>query len=406
MDVAGCVTRDQQRLENRHAGSEQSAERAGETADRRLEEERAHSGRVQKEPIHRARALAGAVPGFEGEHARDHDTNRDDDLVLDEITHGKHRERENRHRLPLQHVRENLLELRNHEHHQRTDDGHGDKHDDHRVGHGGLHLALDLLGFLHEPGQTFKHRAEHAARLAGLHHVHIKAVEHLGVLQEAVGEIATGADALDERLDNFLELRVFLLAGERLQTAHDGHAGVDERGQLAGEHREAGLVDDAPKGHAAAFLFLGGGAQRLGRSRLARVFFRGGPGGGAAFGSERGGDEAHRLEFDGGLFGSGAFNDAFLFFARGRLDGAISEFWHRVRVSYKGLMNDRKQVDTVNDQVYLMISSMEVAPSKMARRPSSRSVRIPCSRAFCLMTIVEARSTTRSRTASLMRSHS
>ena len=63
----------------------------------------------------------------------------------------------------------------------------GDSDDQNRDGveHGGDDLALDLLGFFHELRKAVQDDFQHTAQLAGLHHVHVEAVEHFRVLRQA-----------------------------------------------------------------------------------------------------------------------------------------------------------------------------------------------------------------------------
>ncbi len=62
--------------------------------------------------------------------------------------------------------------------------GDGDRDDDARVDHGALDAAGQALGLFLELGQAAENDFEGAARLAGLDHVDVEAVEALGVLAE------------------------------------------------------------------------------------------------------------------------------------------------------------------------------------------------------------------------------
>ena len=87
----------------------------------------------------------------------------------------------------------------------------GDEDDDDRVDHRGDDLVLDLLRLFLELGETVEHDFEHAAELAGLHHVDVELVEDPRVLREALGEGAAALDGFGQRVDGALAARDALL---------------------------------------------------------------------------------------------------------------------------------------------------------------------------------------------------
>src|SRR5262249_35827481 len=81
----------------------------------------------------------------------------------------------------------------------------------------------------------------------------------------------------------------------------------------------------------------------------------------------------------------GDFQGAFGFLTLG-IHGDVAEFGHKGPFA----------------QVYFTTSSIVVSPSKILRKPSSRSVTMPISTAFCRRTMVGARSLMSWRRVSLM----
>ena len=75
-----------------------------------------------------------------------------------------------------------------------------DKHDD-RIDHRGDDLVLELLRLFLELGETGQHDFEHAAELAGLHHVDVEIVEDARVLREAFGKGAAALHGIGQRVD-------------------------------------------------------------------------------------------------------------------------------------------------------------------------------------------------------------
>ena len=99
-------------------------------------------------------------------------------------------------------------------------------------------LALQRLGAFLELGQALQDDFQGPARLAGLDHVDVQAVEGLGRLAHGLGEGGAAFDFVadvDQRV--FQGPRLGLLL-EDLQAAEDRQAGFLEDGQLAGEGGE------------------------------------------------------------------------------------------------------------------------------------------------------------------------
>ena len=69
--------------------------------------------------------------------------------------------------------------------HDERQDAHGDRDDDDRVDHRAFDFALERFGPFLEVGEALENDFEGAARLAGLDHVDVEAVEALGLLAMA-----------------------------------------------------------------------------------------------------------------------------------------------------------------------------------------------------------------------------
>ena len=99
------------------------------------------------------------------------------------------------------------FELRHDEDEQECHDRDGEHHDDDRIDHRGDDLVFDLLRFLLELGQTRQDHFEHAAELAGLHHVDVKIVEDARMLREALGKGAAALHGIGQFVDGLLQNR-------------------------------------------------------------------------------------------------------------------------------------------------------------------------------------------------------
>ena len=118
------------------------------------------------------------------------------------------------------------------------DDDAGDGDDRDRVDHGALDLGLELHRLLDVGGQALQDGVEDAARLAGRDHVGEEVVEGLGVLAHGVGQAGAALHVHAGLLQDLGEGLVVLLAAQDLQALHEGQAGVDHDGELAGEDGE------------------------------------------------------------------------------------------------------------------------------------------------------------------------
>ena len=128
-----------------------------------------------------------------------------------------------------------------------ADDEHGDHDDRDGIDHRGLHLALQLDGFLDVGGQPLQNRVENTARFARRDHVREQRVERPRVLLHRVRERCAGLDVGPRRQDRLGEVLVFLLRAENLETLHERKPGVDHDGELPREYREVLRVDLLPE---------------------------------------------------------------------------------------------------------------------------------------------------------------
>ena len=188
-----------------------------------------------------------------------------------------------------------------------------------------------------------------------------------------------------------LEGRIPFLLLEHAQAAQQRQAGIHQRGQLAGEGgQDLGLYPAAQAGDLDVevdveplALLLG---LRFGRRAglLVALLLD------LLDLDDLGREQAHFLDPADGLVLAGDLERALGLLAMG-VHRHVVVFWHRGNLS---------------TQVYLTTSSIVVSPSKMLRKPSSRSVTMPSSTAFWRITTVGARSLIRARMASLMVSNS
>ena len=159
-------------------------------------------------------------------------------MVFDHVADGQHQAGEGGQGLAFQHAGEHILELGNDIDHEDAQDAGGDNEHGDGVEHGGLDLALDLLGLFHELGEAVQHHLQHAAQLAGLDHVDEEPVEDLGMLGQALGEGAAAFNRHGQLADDRLEGRIPFLLFEHAQAAQQGQPGIHQRRQLAGESGE------------------------------------------------------------------------------------------------------------------------------------------------------------------------
>ena len=131
-----------------------------------------------------------------------------------------------------------------HDEEDRDEDRDGDDGD--RVGHGRLDLFAQARAGFEEAGEAVEDLREQTARLTGLDHGDVEAVEDRGMLLErgveAVAALHAAGDVADDRAQVGLFLRVGALV-EGGQRADERDARVDHGGELAGEEDEVGFLD-------------------------------------------------------------------------------------------------------------------------------------------------------------------
>ena len=175
-------------------------------------------------------------------------------------------------RLSAEHVGENRLELRDDKDEQKCQNHNRDHQDDDRIEHRRHDLVFDFLGLLLKFRQAQEDEFEHAAQLAGFHHVDVEFVKNLRVPGEALGECASALDGFGQIDDDALEDRVRLLFGENRQPPEERKAGVDQRRELPREDHERSRLDRLflQEGNLDFDLLLG---RRLFRGRLGFGFW-------------------------------------------------------------------------------------------------------------------------------------
>ena len=85
-------------------------------------------------------------------------------------------------------------------------------------------------------------RREHAACLAGGHHVDIQSVKSLGMLAERLGQSGTAFNVFGDRAEDILQRPGLLLLFEDVQATEDRQAGILQRRELSrelGQHLRA-----------------------------------------------------------------------------------------------------------------------------------------------------------------------
>ena len=197
--VAGGLGDDLERVEDRHAGREQRAERAREARDGDLPQHRAHDRELEHElveellPVRRAcrcrrrRRTTPMTPRTIERQVAD-EASRDGDDDLGEPG-----------QLVLRaEVLEHVLERRDDAAEQDADDADEDDEDGDRVDHRAATWRRELDRLLDVDGEAVEDRVEDAADLAGLDEVDVELVEDLRVPAERVAERRA---LLDVRLD-------------------------------------------------------------------------------------------------------------------------------------------------------------------------------------------------------------
>ena len=110
--------------------------------------------------------------------------------------------------------------------------------DDDRVDHRAFDFALERFGPFQEVGEALENDFQGTARLAGLDHVDVQAVEALGALGHRFGERGAAFDFVAGVFERVLEPARLCLAVENPQAAENRQAGVLQNRELPGERGE------------------------------------------------------------------------------------------------------------------------------------------------------------------------
>lgn len=216
---------------------EESGQGAGELAEEVEFGDFAEDGEFEFGFVNAAAAFGrGAEADEEDGHREknpDHESNVN--WVAEEVAEGD--EHLSHHGQLDVHALENGQEARQHEGHEEDHDADADHQDEGGIDEGGGELGLDLSESLEVIGHAAQDIHHGAAGLPGANHVDIEVGEHTGLLGHRVGEAAA--------LHNVLAQRAADLDGDALgfEVRHaverdgQGHAGIDEVGQLLGECR-------------------------------------------------------------------------------------------------------------------------------------------------------------------------
>ena len=95
----------------------------------------------------------------------------------------------------------NRFEFRHDENEQKRHDRDRHRHHDDGINHGSDDFVFDLLRLFLEFREPAKHELEHAADLAGFHHVDVKVVKDQWMLRQAFGEGTAALHAIGEFVD-------------------------------------------------------------------------------------------------------------------------------------------------------------------------------------------------------------
>src|SRR5439155_2356808 len=218
--------------------ADQCAQRQRKAGDGDFADDRAQDRKVQFQPVNQTPAEFGSREQFQGDDESNETTERNQKVPGDHAAHAEDELGKSRQSLAFEHFLENHLELRDDEDHQDSKNDGGHEYDGAGIKHGGLDFAADFLRLFHELGQPVQNHFQHSAQFAGLDHVHVEAVEHLGMLRQPLGEGAPALDSQGQIRDDLFERGVFFLPLQHTQPAQQGQAGVHQRRQLAGKGRQ------------------------------------------------------------------------------------------------------------------------------------------------------------------------
>src|SRR5438876_582074 len=350
--------RDPQGRERRHPALQEQAEGAGELRGRVLELQVAHPG-----PGEPRRVPASPHLGTR-EGVRESVPRRDSQQQPRPPALGQHgargEEQARAERQGAAHVREDPREPRNHEAQQHAEaDAAHDGHE-RRVQQRRAHLGAELGAFLQVLRQPIEHDLERSAGLAGRDHRNEQWVEVAGVPCQGVGQARAFLDRaahLAHRLSEPVMTRMLGREGER---PVQGHAGTQQRGDVAGPQRDGRPAAQSPPRarHAVGCRFVHRDrielpAPPLREPRLARI----------------------------------------------RLDHPF----HRVAVERRGLVAEPRPHPSTSSRVTRSTSSSVVIPAHALAQPAARSGAMPCACASARTSASGARLTTRARCSSLIR---
>jgi hypothetical protein len=119
---------------------------------------------------------------------------------------------------------------------------HGDDHK-HRIAHGGADARAHVAVEFEIIEQAQKDFIKPAGQFADTHHADVEQAEHFGMAPHGGREFAPGIERLAQVLDHLAERFVDGRILQAVQAAHDGHAGLEQRIELAAEQLHVDLLD-------------------------------------------------------------------------------------------------------------------------------------------------------------------
>ena len=133
---------------------------------------------------------------------------------------------------------EDLHEDRDEEEEHRGENERREHEDEDRIDHRALDAAPDRLLLLDLDGDAVEDDVEDSGRLARLDHRDVEAREDLRVPCHRLREHEPGLDVVPQLRHDLGERHVARLILEHDERLHDAQAGLDHRGELAGEDLE------------------------------------------------------------------------------------------------------------------------------------------------------------------------
>src|SRR5436309_807676 len=200
-----------QRLHNGDATADQRAQRARESRDDHLADQRPEDRYPQLKLVKPEPARRRVDIHSEPVQGQQDEPKEDIPIAGEQLgTEDQDACRQRQHQVQ---TFEEPDELRQDEEHQEEDHTKGEGHDGRRIGDGGANFLAQRQVLFKERRHAVEHVVEHATHLAGAHHVDHERVECLRVLAERVGERHALLDFLANLADNlaeFLALRLLL----------------------------------------------------------------------------------------------------------------------------------------------------------------------------------------------------